>query len=96
MTCLTNERDIRPGYADSSIPQIAWGKYRDEDGRKTLNISMEVNHRFVDGLNIGRFSERQLQIVLIQFIPSSLALTSQPISIPLPAGNGSISICASA
>ncbi len=63
MTCLTNERDIRPGYADSSIPQIAWGKYRDEDGRKTLNISMEVNHRFVDGLNIGRFSERLAQYI---------------------------------
>ncbi|MBQ7600536.1 MAG: chloramphenicol acetyltransferase [Clostridia bacterium] len=65
MTALTNERDIKEGYANSSIPQIAWGKYTEENGRKTLGMSMEVNHRFIDGLNIGRFSEKLAEYISI-------------------------------
>lgn len=54
LTALTNERDFDP---DDNIPRIAWGKYASEGGRKILHISMELNHRFVDGLHIGRFNE---------------------------------------
>lgn len=54
LTGLTNERDFDP---DDSVPRIAWGKYAEEQGRKVLHISMELNHRFVDGLHIGRFHE---------------------------------------
>ena len=64
LTALTNERDLSvPGAADDSIPRVAWGKYRDEDGRKLLTISLEVNHRFIDGLHIGLFSRRLDEII---------------------------------
>ena len=64
LTALTNERDLSaPGAADDSIPRLSWGKYRDEDGRKLLTISLEVNHRFIDGLHIGLFSRRLDEII---------------------------------
>jgi len=58
LTALTNERDLdAPGARDDSIPRIAWGKYTEENGRKTLGLSLEVNHRLIDGVHIGRFAE---------------------------------------
>lgn len=57
LTALTNERDFSdPNWADDNIPRIAWGKYTDNNGRLELTISMEVNHRFVDGIHIGKFA----------------------------------------
>ena len=54
LTALTNERDFDPGDA---VPRIAWGRYAREGERKVLHISLELNHRFVDGLHVGRFHE---------------------------------------
>ena len=55
LTALTNERgDDR----DDAIPRIAWGKFVEEDGRLMLGLSVEVNHRFVDGADIGAFAKR--------------------------------------
>lgn len=58
LTALTNERDLAsPQAKDESIPHIAWGKYVESDGRLELGISMEVNHRLIDGIHIGKFAE---------------------------------------
>ncbi len=54
ITSLTNERDFDP---DDTVPRIAWGRYVETHGRKKLHVSMELNHRFVDGLHIGRYYE---------------------------------------
>lgn len=54
LTALTNERDFDP---DDNIPRLAWGKYNSGSGRRILHLSMELNHRFVDGVHIGRFNE---------------------------------------
>lgn len=54
LTALTNERNFDP---DDAVPRIAWGKYAQEGDRKVLHISLELNHRFVDGLHVGRFHE---------------------------------------
>lgn len=54
LTALTNERAFDP---DDTVPRIAWGKYRDEDGVKRLQMSLELNHRFLDGIHIGKFYE---------------------------------------
>ena len=54
LTALTNERDLDP---DDAIPRIAWGKYTEENGRLMLGLSVEVNHRFIDGLHIGQFAK---------------------------------------
>ena len=51
---LTNERRVDP---DDCIPRVGWGKYQEQNGRLTLPICLEVNHRTVDGLHIGRLYE---------------------------------------
>ena len=48
---LTNERHTD---ADDCIPRVGWGKYQEQEGRLTLPICLEVNHKTVDGLHIGR------------------------------------------
>ena len=54
LTCCTNERNFDK---DDAIPRITWGKYVRQGGRETLGLSIEVNHRFVDGVHLGRFYE---------------------------------------
>ena len=57
LTALTNERDLSaPGAQDDSIPRIAWGKYVPDGDRLKLGISLEVNHRLIDGVHIDRFA----------------------------------------
>jgi len=62
LTALTNERDTGSSRLDS-IPRIAWGKYVFDGERVKLNISLEVNHRFIDGVHIGRFTERLTELI---------------------------------
>ena len=52
LTALTNERDHDP---DDTVPRIAWGRYVQREGRLRLGVSLEVNHRLIDGLHIGQF-----------------------------------------
>lgn len=59
MTALTNEHDLNdPAHADDSIPRIAWGRIKDAGDKKYLNLSVEVNHRFIDGVHIGLFAQK--------------------------------------
>ena len=60
VTGLTNERNLDP---DDAIPRIAWGKYIDVKGRKQLHISLEINHRFIDGVHLGRFNEELCRLI---------------------------------
>ncbi len=62
VTALNNERDLD---ADDAIPRIAWGKYVEENGRVTLGLSIEVNHRFIDGIHIGQFA-RELEKLIAE------------------------------
>ncbi|MBE6121240.1 MAG: chloramphenicol acetyltransferase [Erysipelotrichaceae bacterium] len=54
VTGLTNEGMTDPS---DSIPRIAWGQYQEENGRLMLGMSLEVNHRLIDGLHVGQFYE---------------------------------------
>lgn len=54
ITGLTNERDADPG---DSVPRMTWGKYEEKDGRTMLSISLELNHRLLDGVHVGKFYE---------------------------------------
>ncbi len=57
LTGFVNERDLStPESRQDSIPRLTWGKYVEAAGRKTLGLSVEVNHAFVDGLHIGQFA----------------------------------------
>ena len=60
VTALTNERNLD---VDDAVPRLAWGKYTEWDGRRTLGMSVEVNHRFVDGADIGAFAERLERLI---------------------------------
>ena len=58
VTVVTNERELlAPNARDDSTPRICWGKYTLENDRVYLGISVEVNHRLIDGVHIGRFAE---------------------------------------
>ena len=57
LTGTINERNFD---RDDNIPRVVWGKYHDENGKKTLNISVECNHRFCDGIHIAKFA-RELE-----------------------------------
>ena len=55
VTALTNERDLVPW---DSVPRVSWGKYTtDTAGRDTLLVSLELNHRLLDGVHAGRMFE---------------------------------------
>lgn len=51
-TSLTNEMSFD---RDDTIPRIAWGKITERDGRYSAPFSVEVNHRVVDGKDLGKF-----------------------------------------
>ncbi|MDO4568215.1 MAG: CatA-like O-acetyltransferase [Clostridia bacterium] len=51
-TAMTNARRID---SSDAIPRLAWGKYASEGRRTLLHLSIEVNHRTVDGRHIGQF-----------------------------------------
>lgn len=52
ITSLSSERVID---ADDAVPRIAWGKYVERDGKLQLCVSVDVNHRLIDGYYIGCF-----------------------------------------
>jgi chloramphenicol O-acetyltransferase type A len=49
---LTNERNLDK---DDSVPRISWGQYYKEKGKLMLHLSLEVNHRLIDGIHIAEF-----------------------------------------
>ena len=53
-TTMTNEHFF---LRDDTVPRITWGKYVERGGRYMMHMSVEVNHRLVDGVHLGRFYE---------------------------------------
>jgi chloramphenicol O-acetyltransferase type A len=49
-TALTNEHKLD---RNDLIPRIVWGKYYEEKERLWVHMSIEVNHRMIDGFHIG-------------------------------------------
>lgn len=60
LSCATNERNFD---RDDSVPRVTWGKYFVRDGRKMLNFSLEVNHRFIDGVHAGQLAQAMEEII---------------------------------
>ena len=59
MTAMTNDHGSFGQEAlDDSIPRVSWGRYTEENGRIKLILTLEVNHRFIDGVHIGQFAEQ--------------------------------------
>lgn len=53
-TSLTNERNFDN---NDTIPRIAWGKYYNNGEQLYLHMSIEINHRTIDGIHIGFLKE---------------------------------------
>lgn len=47
-------RTIRKVGRDCN-PKMSWGKYTTENGKTTLNFSVQVHHGLMDGYHVGRF-----------------------------------------
>ena len=60
LTSMTNEGMTDP---DDCIPRISWGKWHEENGRKMLGICLEVNHRLIDGIHIGKFAAALTRLI---------------------------------
>ena len=46
-----------------SCPKISYGKLLDENGKKTMPISIHVHHGLVDGYHVGLFLDRLQQLM---------------------------------
>ena len=55
---FTSISHARGGGREESVPKIAFGKYREEGGRASMPVSVEVHHALMDGLHVGRYFER--------------------------------------
>ena len=48
---------------EETAPHVTWGRWEDSGGRLTLQLSVEVIHRFVDGLHMSRFYEALQRVI---------------------------------
>ncbi len=46
------------GKKGNATPLFDWGKYFEREGRVLMPVSVQAHHSFVDGLHIGRFTEK--------------------------------------
>ncbi len=46
------------GKKENATPLFDWGKYREENGRVIMPVSVQAHHSFVDGIHIGKFADR--------------------------------------
>lgn len=54
------------GNRDNATPLFDWGKFYERSGKILLPFSVQVHHSFVDGIHIGKLSQR-LQKYLDEF-----------------------------
>lgn len=52
LTSVTNERNVDPS---DTVPRVTWGRWEEKDGRTMLSLSLELNHRLLDGYHVGQF-----------------------------------------
>lgn len=61
LTSLSHERHFDP---DDAIPRVSWGKFTDDgSGRKILGMTLELNHRFVDGYHVALFDAELRRLI---------------------------------
>ena len=61
ITSATNERFLKDTI--SSVPKIIFGKYSDDGDRKILGLSIEVNHKYIDGIHIAKFADKLSELI---------------------------------
>ncbi len=59
ITMCSNERDYHdPKLKDDTAPILVWGKYTENNGRYQINMTLDVNHRLIDGYFVGMFVQK--------------------------------------
>ena len=51
ITGFVTERNLEP---DDCIPRVTWGKYQKDGERVRLNLTLDLNHRTIDGVHVGK------------------------------------------
>ena len=54
-TSMTHPVPLSP---PDSVPRIAWGRYRAQEGNLSMPLSVHAHHALMDGIHVGRFYER--------------------------------------
>ena len=57
---------------DDSIPRVSWGKYYYENEQTFLPYNIQVNHRLIDGIHVGKFYNN-LNVVIKDIINNKKA-----------------------
>ena len=47
-----------PKLKDDTAPILVWGKYTEQNGKYIINMTLDVNHRFIDGYFVGQFVQK--------------------------------------
>lgn len=64
ITMCSNERDYSdPKLKDDTAPILVWGKYTERDGKYMINMTLDVNHRFIDGYFVGLFVQKLDELI---------------------------------
>ena len=59
MTAITSKHSD----PDDCVPALTWGAYEDHGGRKELCMTLEVNHRFIDGIHVSMFARKLDELI---------------------------------
>ncbi len=55
---FSSHKEPFSGNKDSSVPQLAFGKIKEENNKMLMPIAVNVNHALVDGYDVGQFFEK--------------------------------------
>ena len=49
---ITSALQEQPTNPDDSFPRVLWDRIREEKGRKLVNLTLQLNHRLLDGSHV--------------------------------------------
>lgn len=55
---FTSHKEPVSGDKNASVPQLAFGKVKEEQGKKLMPVAININHALVDGYHVGQFFEK--------------------------------------
>ena len=55
---FTSHKEPNSGNKDDSVPQLAFGKIKEEKGKMLMPVAVNINHALVDGYHVGQFFDK--------------------------------------
>lgn len=56
--CLNESDYTDPELKDDNAPIFVWGKYTEQNGKYIINMTLDVNHHFIDGYFVAQFVQK--------------------------------------